>query len=69
MKIKSMDFLNYLRNPFILNKLLIATTFENPLGTGLPVRVYWVGEKLNIFYKIFFYALHRAFLKLYFNFE
>ncbi len=49
MKIKSMDFLNYLRNPFILNKLLIATTFKNPVGTGLPVRVYGVREKNKYF--------------------
>ena len=37
--------LNYLRNTFILNKLLIAITLENPVGTGLPVRVYNVGKQ------------------------
>ena len=45
MKIKSMDFLNYLRNPFILNKFIFTITLENLVGTGLPVRVYNVGKQ------------------------
>ena len=50
-----MDFLNYLRNPFILNKLLIATTLENPLGTNLLVRVSFVREQTSHLNKNLFY--------------